>query len=56
MEWLRSLVRPTVTWLMGGVFAYGVVYGHIPWEAAVPVIVTVLVFWFEKREKQKAKE
>jgi len=55
MEWLRSLVRPTVTWAMVGIFGYGLVKGFIPWEAAAPIITMVVVFWFEERAIEKAK-
>ena len=56
MEWLRSLVRPTVTWGMLVIFGYGLVKGFVPWEAAAPIITMVFVFWFESREREKAKE
>lgn len=57
MEWLRKLVRPTVTWAMVGIFGYGLLRGLIPWEAATPIITMVIVFWFESRERaiEKAK-
>ena len=56
MEWLRTLVRPTVTWAMVGVFIYGLAKGLIPWEGASPIIGTVILFWFVERAIEKAKE
>lgn len=56
MEWVKSLVRPTVTWGMLGIFGFGLVKGFIPWEAAAPIITMVFVFWFEERAIEKAKE
>jgi len=56
MEWLRSLVRPTVTWGMLAIFGYGLVKGFVPWEAAAPIITMVFVFWFEERAIEKAKK
>ena len=53
MEWVRSLVRPTVTWGMVAIFGYGLLKGLIPWEAAVPIITMVMVFWFEERALEK---
>jgi len=55
MEWLRSIVRPTVTWAMVGMFGYGLLIGKIPWTAAEPVITVVIAFWFIERTIEKAK-
>ena len=56
MEWLRSLVRPTVTWGMLGIFGYGLVKGFVPWEAAAPIIAMVFTFWFVDRAIEKTKD
>lgn len=56
MEWLRTLVRPTVTWAMTFIFGYGLLKGHIPWEAAVPIVTLVFVFWFEEKAIERAIE
>lgn len=49
MEILRALVRPVVTFAMTAIFGYGLFKGHIPWEAAAPIITMVFVFWFNDK-------
>lgn len=56
MEWLRSMVRPTVTWGIVAVFSYGLIRGLIPWEGAKDVVLIVITFWFVERAIEKAKK
>lgn len=56
MDWLRSMVRPTVTWSLVAFFGYGLIKGLIPWEAADKVITIVITFWFVERALEKAIE
>lgn len=55
MEWLRKLVRPTVTWALTGMFVYGVAVGKVPWNAAEKIVFLVVTFWFVERAIEKAK-
>lgn len=55
MEWLRKLVRPTVTWALTGMFVYGVAIGKIPWAAAEKIVLVVITFWFVERAINHAK-
>jgi len=56
MEWLRTIVRPIVTFAITGMFIYGVVKGKIPWSAATPIVSFVLVFWFQEKTIERVIE
>lgn len=56
MEILRALVRPVVTFAITAIFGYGLVKALIPWEAGLPIITMVFIFWFEGKSIERAIE
>jgi len=56
LEFIRGLVRPLVTFAVTGAAIYGFVVKLIAPEVFIPMVTLILVFWFEERSIEKAKE
>lgn len=56
MEIFRALVRPVVTFAITAIFGYGLVRALIPWEAGLPIITMVFIFWFEGKTIERTIE
>lgn len=50
-EFIRSLVRPTVTWGLTGVAGYLAVRGQLDVEILVALVGPIVGFWFADRRK-----
>jgi len=50
---IRGLVRPTVTWMMVGLFGYMVITRQIEVAGAMGIIGLVIGFWFNERTKKE---
>ena len=51
IEQFRGLVRPLVTYAIVASLIYGFVTKLITAETFLPIVVMIIVFWFESREK-----
>jgi len=56
VEAIKSLVRPSVTWLFAGAFVFFTAIKIIPVEAFVAVGTAAIIWWYKDREAQKARE
>lgn len=53
MEFIRAAVRPVLSLLVGGTFAYLAIKVILPVEATVAIIGMVFAFWFSSRQMEK---
>ena len=52
-EAAKGLVRPLITVGLVTVFCIEILKGKITAEVYVPIVMTVLTFWFTQRDKEK---
>lgn len=55
IEGIRKLVRPAVTLIVVGVFAYLSIRGVIKPETFMGIVGTIVGFWFGSRAKEVVK-
>jgi len=62
IEGVRKLVRPVVTYVLTGIFAFAVVHGVVTGgiklnaEAFLGILGMVIGFWFATREKKEVEK